>query len=603
MKRIIFDDCAGWLHAANGRTGVVLCAPLGHEALWTHRALRHLADDLAAAGVPVLRFDYPGCGDSAGAHDDPDLIGRCQRSIVGAARLLRSLTHVDHVVLCGLRMGATLAVLAAEAMRDMPSNPVAGLVLLAPVTHGRAYLREIRALHTNWLNVAVPLHRPTPHDDGSLSALSFRMSARAVATLEPIRLEQRVPVCADVLLLDPWPGVASVVARLERHYHAHGTRVSTLPFPEYADTVQSAETAGVPEQAWREVVAWIRTLVPAQAGAAEPVAAPAGHPPPEVADVADVADVDGAIEYPVWLDRGRIFGILALPACGRAETAIIFPNTGGNHHVGDGRLFVTLSRRLARHGIAALRMDLSTHGDSAMATRTMSVPAIYTDACVDDVSAAADWMHARGFRHIGVAGICGGAFHGFNAALQNPHIDTLVLANLLRFRSDQTVTISVDRIRPTRAYLQGALRLYNWKRVFKREIPVWRVLRKLGTRVRHHLSHWMARHATQAGEAAEPADSLTAFVRHGVRELGRRKVVTTFLYGADDAGLLEAHRHFGSRLEGLNGLDTVSVEVIDRFDHSLFLPESQEVFCERVLRQLRKLRKETGAEAVAEATQ
>lgn len=574
---------------------MVLCAPLGHEGLWTHRALRHLADDLAEAGVPVLRFDYPGCGDSAGAHDDPDLIDRCQHSIVGAARLLRSLCHVDHVVLCGLRMGATLAVLAAEQMRDMPSNPVAGLVLLAPVSNGRAYLRELRALHTNWLNVAVPWHRPARRDDGSLSALSFRMSGRAVAALEPIRLEQRAPACANVLLLDPWPGVASVAAGLERHYRAAGMRVETLPFPEYADTVQSAESSGVPERAWREVAAWTRALVSQLAVAAGPV------PVPTRLAASGIAEVDGAVEHPVLLDGGRIFGILALPASGKAKTAIIFPNTGGNYHIGDGRMFVILSRRLARLGIAALRMDLSTHGDSPLATRTMSVPAIYTDGCVDDVSAAADWMHARGFRRIGVAGICGGAFHGFNAALQNPRIDALVLANLVKFRSDPTASVSVDRVRPTRAYLQGALRLYNWKRVLKREIPVWRVLCKLGTRMRHHLARWIARGAPPAGEASEPADSLTAFVRNGVKELERRKVMTTFLYGAGDAGLLEAANHFGPRLEGFEGLQAVSVEVIERFDHSLFLPESQEVFCDRVLRQLRRLQAEAGAQEIVEA--
>ena len=63
MKRLIFDGCVGWLHEVDGDTGVVLCAPQGHEMMWSHRAWRHLADDLCAAGLPVLRFDYPCTGD------------------------------------------------------------------------------------------------------------------------------------------------------------------------------------------------------------------------------------------------------------------------------------------------------------------------------------------------------------------------------------------------------------------------------------------------------------------------------------------------------------------------------------------------------------
>ncbi len=46
---------------------VVLCAPSPQEYMPTHWAYRRLAALLAKAGVHVLRFDYFGMGDSAGA--------------------------------------------------------------------------------------------------------------------------------------------------------------------------------------------------------------------------------------------------------------------------------------------------------------------------------------------------------------------------------------------------------------------------------------------------------------------------------------------------------------------------------------------------------
>jgi len=52
----------GWLHHANGDRGVVMCAAMGYEALCAHQSWRVLADGLAAAGLPTLRFDYPGGG-------------------------------------------------------------------------------------------------------------------------------------------------------------------------------------------------------------------------------------------------------------------------------------------------------------------------------------------------------------------------------------------------------------------------------------------------------------------------------------------------------------------------------------------------------------
>jgi len=39
-----------------------------------HRTYRHLADRLTARGLPTLRFDYDGTGDSAGESDDPILV-------------------------------------------------------------------------------------------------------------------------------------------------------------------------------------------------------------------------------------------------------------------------------------------------------------------------------------------------------------------------------------------------------------------------------------------------------------------------------------------------------------------------------------------------
>src|SRR5689334_4600346 len=54
---------AGTLHfptSAQRDAGVVLCNPFGIELLASRRAYRHLADRLARAGIPTLRFDYDG---------------------------------------------------------------------------------------------------------------------------------------------------------------------------------------------------------------------------------------------------------------------------------------------------------------------------------------------------------------------------------------------------------------------------------------------------------------------------------------------------------------------------------------------------------------
>ena len=64
----------GWHHPPVGASracGVVVCNPIGDDAIRAHRALRHLAERLAAAGFAVLRFDFDGTGDSSGDEREP----------------------------------------------------------------------------------------------------------------------------------------------------------------------------------------------------------------------------------------------------------------------------------------------------------------------------------------------------------------------------------------------------------------------------------------------------------------------------------------------------------------------------------------------------
>ncbi len=65
---LYIGGCFGWLHEPlperRTRRAVVLCPPIGNEACNVHRPLVVLAEMLAREGLPTLRFDYPGTGDS-----------------------------------------------------------------------------------------------------------------------------------------------------------------------------------------------------------------------------------------------------------------------------------------------------------------------------------------------------------------------------------------------------------------------------------------------------------------------------------------------------------------------------------------------------------
>ena len=118
--------------------GVVLCYPAGQEYIRIHRAFRWLADQLAAIGFHVLRFDYTGQGDSAGEFADASLeqwIADGQLAI----EELRSITGVRQVDLVGLRVGT----LVAAALADQAA--VRRLVLWEARAEPGAYHAEMLA--------------------------------------------------------------------------------------------------------------------------------------------------------------------------------------------------------------------------------------------------------------------------------------------------------------------------------------------------------------------------------------------------------------------------------------------------------------------------
>jgi dienelactone hydrolase len=550
--------------------------------MWSHRAWRHLADDLAAAGMPVLRFDYPCTGDSAGACDEPHFIGRAVASIVAASAQLRALAGVEQIVLCGLRLGATLAVLAAEAMASHPAwqGGVAGLVLMAPVVSGRAYLRELRALHLNWLNSVGPPENPHPAPPGALDVLAFRFMPDTVRELEALRLDRGTPCPAPrVLLLDAWPGSTSAASALARHYGDGGAQVEQAAFTEYPAMMQSAENASVPAQAWQQVIHWL---------APEPGAALAARRRNRGAGTAQGlrAIVDGTTEEAVWFNGRRQFGILCMPRdTGPAPVAVIFPNTGGNHHVGDGRMYVTLSRRLAKLGVASLRLDVAALGDSPRAHRSMSIPAIYSTGPRADVSAAVDWMRARGFGRIVLAGVCSGAYLSLQAALANPGVNGLVLANLLKFRWDRADDASAGKsIRSWRGWLSAARHASNWQRLLQGDARVGPLAAAMARQAYRRTTERLAFRLTSLRGGDEDLTSATGYARAVMRDLDRRGVRTDLVYGAADVGLDEARRRFGKDLEALARLTHIAVHRHACMDHALFLASSRQAFSDHVVR-------------------
>ena len=141
--RCLYAGIHGVSQSARETTGVVLVPPLLHELPASRRFLTEVAAGLAAQGLPSLRFDFFGTGDSSGMGHEVDFASMfADLDLVVAA--IGEQAGVDRVVLLVWR-GASLPVAAwleQGGWADM-------VVLWEPITDGSAWLLELEREDAN----------------------------------------------------------------------------------------------------------------------------------------------------------------------------------------------------------------------------------------------------------------------------------------------------------------------------------------------------------------------------------------------------------------------------------------------------------------------
>lgn len=408
MQPVAFAGCFGWFHppADGGDTAVLLCPGLSQDASSGHRSYRQLADRLAAAGYPALRFDYPGTGDSCDMDGEPWVAW--QDSIHHALDWLHAHAGARRVVLLGLRIGALLAALVAEHRSD-----VAGLVLLAPVLRGRSYVNQL---------AVVARLRPVPSDAAggivlgelALSEETQRLMRAADLSAAALAQDCRVVIHA--------PAETPVLSGCVTAWRGRGIEVACNGFDGLEALLRPTQQADAPAADFSAVLAWMRQAFPwrpARPGAVPPPAYPALAPP-------------GCLETALSFgDDAHLCGIFCRPATGAAPNlAVVMANSGGNPHHGFARFSVELARHLARAGIASLRIDFAGLGDSRTARDHDGPTHVFDVDRTGDMRAAADLLQDLGCRRFAAFGLCSGAYHTLLAGLADPRFATLLMVNL-----------------------------------------------------------------------------------------------------------------------------------------------------------------------------
>jgi alpha-beta hydrolase superfamily lysophospholipase len=525
---------------------VVLCNPVGYEAMCAHRTYRHLAERLARAGFHALRFDYHGTGDSSGDDEDPDRVRAWIESIHAAVEELEAAAGVHAVALVGLRFGATLAAAAAARRRDVQS-----LVLWAPCASGRAYLRELRALRM--LEGRDGRSAPGAPQEGDAAALAIDLFAR----------RERVAERALIIPRDDLPDAAE---RLSSHLAACGVDARLHPACGYASMMRDPQDGEVPSAVLDTIVTWLaESPDPCARGAARARASS-----PVLAAVSRAGRVPVREEPLYFGEGGRLFGVLTEPsarAVRRGSPAIVLLNVGANHRVGPNRMYVTLARDLAARGYLALRFDLGGLGDS-LAADGAPENRLYSKDSLGDVKAAVTTLsRVRGVDRVVLAGVCSGAYLAFHAATEDPRVAGQILINPQTFawREGDSLELSIRRSYKSTRYYRGAiLDREVWAQALRGNVDLRGVAGVLRERCAARAAAWIkAILARGLGRPAPRTDVERAFCA-----LSDRGLESLLVFSSNDGGLDMIEEHLGREACKMRGRENLRLAIVAGADHT-----------------------------------
>ena len=593
----------GWLYRPTAKrpakVGLVICGPFGYEAICSHRALRAFAESAAALGLPTLRFDYAGTGDSSNLDPEADQLSVWGRDVVAAVAELQRQTGIESVCLLGVRLGALLAM---EAVRQCTT--VKFLVLIAPVISGRRYQKELRTTRLASLR-SEPVEPGGAITErsaaGSMEISGFTLSAATIAALAKVDLAASPPPPVSGILVIGG-GSLSASRGWAEQLSKQGVRTDYVDSPDVVELIMTApQFSSIPQGLIGATRDWLLRSVLKQ------LAQPDGGASHYV-DSAPLLSVmtlrEGVpsqhaplIERPVFFtSKAALFGIVTEPRPGEPRRrAVLLLNAGADHHIGANGMYVDLARHWAGRGYIVLRMDLSGLGDSGTAPGQPDNE-VFPPAALDDIRAAIEFVRDRyGAGDVTLFGLCSGAYHALRAAAAGLQVNRILMVNPQNYYWKQGTTLKDLQLAEV-AHNPGLYRrrIFSsaaWKRLFTGRVDLWRILK-----IYFHRP-FMAVESTLRDFARYLHVRLPHDLGWELEEIAARGVQIVFVFARGEPGLDLLKIEAGSVVRRMG--ERCRVHIIDGGDH-IFSRNSPRAAMKQILSDELSMRAHRGAGTVRE---
>lgn len=546
---VSFDGLAGMYHAAGGTTAVLMVSPWGFEELSSRTTYRLIGERLAALGYPCLRFDLPGTGHSSGKSSDVDDGEAWRKATRTAFDHLQSLCGAREIVVIGQGPGGLLAGHLAQ------ERPIGGLMLLAPASQGRAYLREVAA----WTAMTKPEFKVSSTDgpEGGLMSAGFVLSAATANELKQLKLIDALPPQVRRMLLAKRPDNLAD-AKLAEALAANDVPMDTILFADHADYVSSPIFGSFPAETVDTVVAWLTRHFPASAAETLPDR-------PALAILEAEAYRERLVRFG---PEDMFFGALTTPKDRTAKTALLILNAGADHSVGWGRYSVDFAREMAQDGFSVLRMDLAGVGETPLWPGQQQ-PVMYALRANDDVACALDWLAAEaGIERVVLVGRCSGGYPALLSAVSDKRVVGSFMINVrkLHWEPDEDIYKAIrEPVEPLDTYRKNLGSSRQLKRVLSGELPVSTIVRRLS----HTLAAIADKKLARLLRNRSKHYRIGRIVNERLQALRERNVAVGFIFSQGDPGLIDLYSWAGPNAEKLSAYPNLKLAVIENADHNL----------------------------------
>jgi hypothetical protein len=261
-----------------------------------------------------------------------------------------------------------------------------------------------------------------------------------------------------------------------------------------------------------------------------------------------------------------LFGVVSEPDSGKqVRDVVVLLNSGTIHHIGPGRLYVSIARDTAAHGMGAVRIDLTGVGDSGVREGEV-VNAPYAASAALDVQAAVEYARRRfaGAR-VHLMGLCSGAYHGLKGAVAGADLTSVIMVNPLTFFWKPGMSLEYADFEVTKEsnrYARSAATLSSWLKLLRGEVDLQNAARVLSKR--------FAARARDSGRdlARLLGMKLDDDLASELARVARQGTDMYFVFSASDPGSAMLREQGGRIVSGLTRKGKLRVAIVDGADHT-----------------------------------